>query len=165
MEDLEDQVFALIMLKEPAIRTQLLRKVKRLANQVERANQKFLSTKLFDRATVFNVFAQNIHDARNRRLFDGKSTHATVTKSDHDTLGAPAADTPLSSFAYAVGHSFESVGRYGLEKLDHLHMVSGDGLDESWVRRIFKMFNMDGCRKSLPLRCLTIFKQKSQLPF
>ncbi|EHK48132.1 ankyrin repeat protein [Trichoderma atroviride IMI 206040] len=145
MEDLEDQVLALIMLQGSAIRTQLVRKVKRLANQVERANQKFLSTKLFDRATIFNVFAQNIHDTRNHQLFDGKTPYATVTKNDHDALGAPAADTAFSSLTYAVGHSFESVGRYGLGKLDHLHMVSGDGPDESWVSRIFKMFNMGGC--------------------
>lgn len=155
MEDLEDQVLALIMLQGSVIRTQLLRKVKKLANQVERANQKFLSTKLFDRATIFNVFAQNIHDTRNHRLFDGKPTYATVTKSDHDALGAPAADIALSSFTYAVGHSFESVGRYGLEKLEHLHMISGDGPEESWVTRIFRMFNEDGCRESFSLRFLT----------
>ncbi|UKZ59554.1 uncharacterized protein TrAtP1_000855 [Trichoderma atroviride] len=145
LEDLEDQVLALIMLQGPSIRTQLLRKVKRLADQVERANQEFLSTKLFDRATIFNVFSQNIHETRNQRPFDGEATHDTVTENDYDALDAPAEDTPFSSSTYAVGHSFESVGRYGLKKLDHLHMVSGDGPDESWVRRIFKMFNMDGC--------------------
>ncbi|KAK1244948.1 hypothetical protein MKX08_004577 [Trichoderma sp. CBMAI-0020] len=145
LEDLEDQLLALIMLQGPSIRTQLLRKVKRLADQVERANQEFLSTKLFDRAAIFNVFSENTHEARNQRPIDGEATHDTTTEIDHDALGAPAADTPFPTSTYAVGHSFESVGRYGLKKLNHLHMVSGDGPDESWVRRIFKMFNMDGC--------------------
>ncbi|KAM0512787.1 hypothetical protein ACHAPE_008540 [Trichoderma viride] len=157
LEDLEDQVLALIMLQRPAIKTQLLRKVKRLANQVERANQTFLSTKLFDRAVIFNILTQNIRDTESSRPSDDKTTNATAIKNDYDNLDASAAATPLSSFTYAVGHSFESVGRYVLEKLDHLHVVSGDGSDESWVRRISNMFNMDGCPikisyKSLPLQ-------------
>lgn len=138
-----------MMLQGPAIRTQLMRKAKRLANQVERANQTFLSTRLFDRAAIFNILTQNIRDTGSSRSSDDNTTNATVIKNDPNNLNASAAATPFSSFTYAVGHSFEAVGRYVLEKLDHLHVVSGDGPDESWVRRISNMFNMDGCRESL----------------
>lgn len=129
-EDLEDQLLALILIRGPAIRTQLLKKVKMLANQVERANQTFLSTKLFHRVTIFNIFAQNIHDTTSQEVLD-----------------TPALATPFSSFGYDIGHSFESVCKFVLDKVDHLDMVRGDGPDESWVTRISSMFNIEGCRK------------------
>ncbi|KAK4060966.1 hypothetical protein Trihar35433_9891 [Trichoderma harzianum] len=118
-EDLEDQLLALILIRGPAIRTQLLKKVKMLANQVERANQTFLSTKLFHRVTIFNIFAQNIHDTTSQEVLD-----------------TPALATPFSSFGYDIWHSFESVCKFVLDKVDHLDMVRGDGPDESWVTRI-----------------------------
>lgn len=154
------------MLQSPAIRTQLLRKVKRLAYQVERVNREFLSTKLFDRAAIFNIFCQNVLDNRNQRPFDGKATHTTANQNNHGVLGASTAATPFSNYTYTVGHSFESVGRFGLEQLGHMHMISGDGSEKGWVGRICKMFNKYGYRESPSLCCLTsLCEEKSWLPF
>ncbi|KAL5083315.1 hypothetical protein Trisim1_001767 [Trichoderma cf. simile WF8] len=142
-EDLEDQLLALILLQGPAIRAQLLKKVKMLAGQVERANQTFLNTKLFSRVAIFNIFAQNIHDARNQRSFKDEVTHTRSMKNNLEVLDMPAPATPFSRFGHGIGHPFESVGRYGLNNIDHLHLVRGDGPDEPWVTPILNMFNVD----------------------
>ncbi|KAL7955110.1 ankyrin repeat protein [Trichoderma compactum] len=144
-EDLEDQLLALILLQGPAIRTQLLKKVKMLADQVERANQTFISTKLFSRVTVSNIFAHNIHDARDQRSFEDKATHTRSVKNSQEVLDTPDPVTPFSRFGHDIGHPFESTGRFVLDKVDHLDMVRGDGPDESWVTQVFNMFNINGC--------------------
>lgn len=148
-EDLEDQVLALILLQGPAIRTQLLKKVKILANQVERANQTFLSTKLFYRVTIFNIFTHNIHGAKNQRSFEDNEAYISSMKNNLELLDTPAPAAPFSRFGHGIGHSFESAGRFVLDKMHHLDMVRGDGPDENWVTRILNMFNNNGYRESL----------------
>ncbi|KAK4077876.1 uncharacterized protein Triagg1_3570 [Trichoderma aggressivum f. europaeum] len=144
-EDLEEQLLALILLQGPAIRTQLLKKVKMLAHQVERANQTFLSTKLFYRVTVFNIFAHNIHDAGNQRLFQDKATHTRSVKNNQEVINTPYTATPFLRFGHDIGHPFESSGRFVLDKVNHLDMVRGDGPDESWVTQVFNLFDINGC--------------------
>ncbi|KAL7793938.1 ankyrin repeat protein [Trichoderma afarasin] len=159
-EDLEDQLLALILLQGPTIRAQLLKRVKMLANQVERANQAFLSTKLFYRITIFDIFAHNIPDARNIRSFESHATHTSSMKNNQEVLDIPTPTTPFSYFGHGIGYPFESANRFVLDKVHHLDMVRGDGPDESWVTRIFRMFNIEGCpiklnRQILPLQaCL-----------
>ncbi|KAL6793069.1 ankyrin repeat protein [Trichoderma sp. SZMC 28012] len=155
-EDLEDQLLALILRQGPTIRTQLLKKVKTLADQVERANQTFLSTKLFYRVAIVNVFAHNIHDTKNQRSFEDKETHTRDMKSNQKALNTPAPITPFSHFGHGIGHPFESAGRFVLDKVHHLDMVRGDGPDESWVTQILSIFNIDGCPITLNHRILPL---------
>ncbi|KAJ4859870.1 ankyrin repeats (3 copies) domain-containing protein [Trichoderma breve] len=154
--DLEDQLLALILLQGPAIRTQLLKKVKMLANQVERANQTFLSTKLFYRVTIFNIFTHNTHDVKNQRSFKNKAAHTSSMKNNQEVLDIPTPITPFADFGYGIGYPIESAGRFVLDKVHHLDMVRGDGPDESWVTRILSMFNIGGCPIKLHHRILTL---------
>lgn len=133
-----------------------------LADQVERVNQTFLSTKLFFRVTIFNIFAQNMHDARNQRSFEDKA-HTGSIKNNQVALGVPTPATPFS-FGHGIGHPFESTGRFDLNKVHHLDMVRGDGPDESWVTPILNMFNKEGCRESY-FSIIQIFVTKSHLLF
>ncbi|KAF3074201.1 Ankyrin-3 [Trichoderma lentiforme] len=155
-EDLEDQLLALILLQGPAIRAQLLKKVKMLADQVERANETFLSTKLFYRVTIFDISAHNIPDATKLRLFENKATHTSSMKNDQEVLDIPKPATPFSYFEYSIGYPFESANRFVLDKVHHLDMVRGNGPDESWVTRILRMFNMEGCPIKLNYQILPI---------
>lgn len=163
-DDLEDQLLALILLQGPTIRAQLLKKVKMLANQVERANQTFLSTKLFYRITIFDIFAHSIPDARNIRPFENKATHTSSMKNNQEVLDIPTPTTPFSYFGHGIGYPFESANRFVLDKVHHSDMVRGDGPDESWVTRIFRMFNIEGCREFFYF-IIQIFVIKSHLSF
>lgn len=120
-----------------------------LAGQVERANETFLSTKLFNRVMIFNIFAHNIHDARNQRSSEDKATHTGSIKNDQAVLDIPIPTTPFYHFGHGIGHPFESLGRYGLDNMDHLHLVKGEGPDESWITQVLNTFNVEGCRESL----------------
>ncbi|KAF7554349.1 hypothetical protein G7Z17_g2957 [Cylindrodendrum hubeiense] len=142
MSDLEDQLHKLILLPGPEIRNRVLPKVRNLAVQVNKTNQSFLATKLFDRAVIFNIFTQSVVDSLSQKHID-------------ETIGADGTDlekkeslenavTPFPRYAHFVGHSFEAAGRLRLTNVDHLNHTRGDA-DDEWFSFVSDMVNESGC--------------------
>ncbi|KAH8659968.1 putative ankyrin repeat protein [Xylariales sp. PMI_506] len=147
LDDLEDQLHRLILLPGPDIRTQALKKVKNLARQVMRINQSFPQTKLLDRAVIYNVFSQDVREARQQRPIDTTASEYDETPMNMDEAGAAGeVVTPFTRYVHGIGNSFESSGRIrcDLAGEDHLRLVRGDKAD-SWSRDISETFNTTGC--------------------
>ncbi|SPJ73238.1 uncharacterized protein FTOL_02968 [Fusarium torulosum] len=121
-DDIEDQLHKLLLLPGPEIRNKLFAKVRHLATQVDLANQRFLTTKLFDRACIYNYFVQDV-----------KASLAEIHPTDENItlvngVGSKIGDlnkavTPFSRYAHFVGHSFEASGRQRASPMSHLNLV------------------------------------------
>jgi hypothetical protein len=154
--DAEDQLCKLVLLPGPEIGGRTLSKVRELARQVTRVNQRFLATKILDRAAIFNVIAhpetQPEREYRKRNLADEstvKTTASSLDDMDEDDDIA-AAVTPFSRYAHHHGHSFEGPGWFRLRDVDHLALVRGapSGKFGEWFSWLSGFFNMKGLRKS-----------------
>jgi hypothetical protein len=136
-DDMEDQLHKLLLLPGPEIRNKLFAKVRHLAKQVDLANQRFLTTKLFDRACIYNYFVQDV-----------KASLAETSPIDEnpapvDGVGSKSVDvnkavTPFSRYAHFVGHSFEASGRWRANQMSHLNLVRDEassnlGVISKWL--------------------------------
>ncbi|RGP62916.1 putative ankyrin repeat protein [Fusarium sporotrichioides] len=124
-DELEDQLHKLILLPGPKIKNMTLIKVKNLARQVSRANIKFLATKLFDKACIFNYFIQDIPRSRADNPGCGEATSAG--DDDYADEQIRNAVTPFKRYAHFVGHSLEAAGRSRSEDYSHLDLVRERG--------------------------------------
>ncbi|KAM0514996.1 hypothetical protein ACHAPE_006318 [Trichoderma viride] len=120
-DDLEDQLHKLVLLPGPEIRKKIFVKVRHLAKQVNRANQRFLTTKLFDRACIFNHFIQDVKASRAEGLADDNSTPDDGV--DYENVDLDKAVTPFRRYAHFVGHSFEASGKFRSHHMGHLDLV------------------------------------------
>ncbi|KAF5635889.1 ankyrin repeat [Fusarium sp. NRRL 52700] len=120
-DDLEDQLHKLIQLPGPEIKNMTIQKIKHLARQIESANLRFLATKLFDRATTFNIFIQDAKASLAAKPSDDKSLGADGV--DYEGEDFSKAITPFSRNSHFVGHSFEAAGRWRWDGFGHMDLV------------------------------------------
>ncbi|KAI1370783.1 putative ankyrin repeat protein [Hypoxylon crocopeplum] len=140
LDHLEDQLLKLILLPRPDIRERIWSKVKNLAHQVNSVNRRFLTTKILDRATIFNVFIQSSRDSLKRNLIDNDAANITEL-GGADDLVDPV--TPFPRYAHDAGQSFEAAGRTRLDTTHHVDLVRGDP-DNNWLSSVSGMFNVSG---------------------
>ena len=133
MEDLENQLYKLVLLPGPEIKHQTINKVKTLARQVHRANRQFSATKILDRAAIFNIFSRSMRESFNCCPFDKTSVYFWDVEMYKDD--PPDVLTPFTPYVHSSGQSFESAARFSEVGLDHLDLVRGfdlspqEGLD------------------------------------
>jgi hypothetical protein len=149
IQDLEDQLYQLLLLPGPQINHGRLAKSRELARQVTKINQRFLGTKILDRAGVFNLFTQNESQSRKRCRIDGKDVGGLIptlldSNKEDDTSGPV---TPFPRYSHHVGHAFEAPGRSRLNELDHSALIRGGALDDMWLPWVSSLFNLDGFRE------------------
>ncbi|KAJ9414194.1 ankyrin repeat-containing domain protein [Fusarium oxysporum] len=120
-DDLEDQLHKLIQLPGPEIKNKTMLKIKHLARQIDSANLRFLETKLFDRATTFNIFIQDAKASLAAKPADDKSLGADGI--DYENEDFSKAITPFSRNSHFVGHSFEAAGRWRWDDFGHMDFV------------------------------------------
>ncbi|KAI1128725.1 putative ankyrin repeat protein [Nemania abortiva] len=140
LDHLEDQLLKLIMLPGPEIRERMLSKAKELAYQVDRSNQLFLSTKILDRAVIFDIFAQNSQDS----LSQAPVAHVTDTAEPKNTYQPSDPISPFPQYAHCSSLSFAAATRYRLNSTNHEDLIQGDPNREGWLSTIFNMFNRGG---------------------
>ncbi|KAI1022042.1 hypothetical protein LB504_007370 [Fusarium proliferatum] len=117
-DDLEDKLHKLIQLPGPEIKDKTIQKIKHLARQIESTNLRFLATKLFDRATTFNIFIQDPKASLEAKPADDKSLGADGD--DYEGRIFSKAITPFSRNSHFVGHSFEAAGRWRWDDFGHM---------------------------------------------
>ncbi|KAG5799177.1 hypothetical protein H9Q69_001809 [Fusarium xylarioides] len=117
-DDLEDQLHKLIQLPGPEIKNKTMQKIKHLARQIDSTNLRFLATKLFDRATTFNIFIQDAKASLTAKPADDKSLGADGF--DYEGEDFSKAITPFSRNSHFVGHSFEAAGRWRWDEFGHM---------------------------------------------
>jgi hypothetical protein len=150
IEALEDQIYKLLLLPGPEIAYERMRKSKALAREVTKINQRFLETKMLDRAGVFNFFTQNIRQSREKCRIDGEYPGGLVPiileHDEEDEIPGPV--TPFPRYAHHIGHAFEAAGRLRSNTLDHSMLARGepDGTSFPWMS---SLLNGDGFRESL----------------
>ncbi|KAF5642482.1 ankyrin repeat [Fusarium tjaetaba] len=120
-DDLEDQLHKLIQLPGPEIKNKTIPKIKHLSRQIESTNLKFLATKLFDKATIFNIFIQDPKASLAAKPADDKSLGADGI--DYEGEDFSKAITPFSRNSHFVGHSFEAAGRWRWDDYGQMDFV------------------------------------------
>lgn len=148
MSSLEDQLHKLILLPGPTIGSNVLKKVKNLAYQVNRVNQEFPATKHLVRTTIFNIFTDKAHKIQEEvatQNGDGTLTQPEVGAGDGDD-GAPEPVTPFLQFAHRSSHPLEAVTAIRWNGADHLDLVRGDSSDW-WIEKVSNMLNKSGLCK------------------
>lgn len=142
----------MVLLPGPEIGDRTLSKVRELARQVTRANERFLATKILDRAAIFNVYTQNLRKSRKQNPADENIAEGTVPGPDGSSKKEEAADpvTPFPQYAHHYGHSFEAVGKFRLPDVDHAALIHGkeSGVSGDWFPWLSNLFNVVGFRKS-----------------
>jgi hypothetical protein len=151
IQDLEDQLYQLLLLPGPQINHGRLAKSKELARQVTMINERFFGTKVLDRAGIFNLFTQNSSQSREKCRIDGKDAGGLIptllhTNEEEDT---PGPVTPFPRYAHHIGHVFEAAGRSRLNGLDHSAFTRGGAPGAMWLPWISDLFNVDGFREFL----------------
>lgn len=150
--DLEDRLCKLVLLPGPEIRDRTLSKARELARQVTRVNQRFLATKILDRAAIFNVFTHPEREDMKQNPVDEGTVKAKGPGPDDmgqdDDMADPV--TPFSRYVHHYGHSFEGAGRARLLDVDHLALVRGEPSRKlgSWFSWLSTHFNAKAFRKS-----------------
>ncbi|UKZ79628.1 hypothetical protein TrVFT333_007388 [Trichoderma virens FT-333] len=131
IKDLEDQILQLIQLPGPhTIKNFPMEKANCLASQVNRINQTFSSTKLIDRAVIFNIFTQTS---------DETSDHDCSLANDWGNHGTPNAlkvVTPFRGSAHSIGLPYAAVGVFALRTIGRLDLVKGGTQDEDWPSQV-----------------------------
>lgn len=136
----------LILLPGPEIKNRVLPNVRNLASQVNMINQRFLGTKILDRAATFNIFTQSVRDSLAQKPIGDDTIGADGTDlTKEENLQNPV--TPFPRYAHLIGHSFEAVGRFPCTDIDHVKHVQGDA-DNDWNLAVSEIFNVPGCSKS-----------------
>ena len=155
MDSSWDQLHQLVLLPGPEITNNVSNKVRELSRQVIKVNEAFLLTKMFDRATIFNVFS--LHARRNAKgepapiyAMDGSVRNTNFQALISEDAWYLNAIAPFPRHAYLTGHSFECFGRHRFREYHHAEFVS-PSLDEGgWLISLPDIFNRPGCRKSKP---------------
>ena len=139
----------MVLLPGPHIGDGTLSKVTELARQVTRINQRFLATKILDRAAIFNMFIQNKLDGKKENRIDGNNMGAAAPDVDGTDEDDDAADTvtPFRRYTHHLGHSFETVGRFRIDDVDHVALVRGEP-NGVWFPWLSDVFNVPGFGKS-----------------
>ncbi|EHK17447.1 uncharacterized protein TRIVIDRAFT_66366 [Trichoderma virens Gv29-8] len=131
IKDLEDQILQLIQLPGPhTIKNFPMEKANCLASQVNRINQTFSSTKLIDRAVIFNIFTQTS---------DETSDHDCSLANDRGNHGTPNAlevVTPFRGSAHSIGLPYAAAGVFALRTIGHLDLIKGGTQDEDWPSQV-----------------------------
>ncbi|KAI1099976.1 putative ankyrin repeat protein [Jackrogersella minutella] len=140
LDQLEGQLLKLMLLPGSDIKRNILSKVKNLARQVNSANQRFLATKILDRAVIFNIFVQSKRDSWEQNPVDDDVASIMVPR-NKDYPSDPV--TPFPRYAHHIGNSFDATGRLRLNEMDHLDLIRGDPKDH-WFSDVSKIFNVDG---------------------
>lgn len=108
-------------------------------------NERFLGTKILDRAASFNIFTQSVGDILAQRpTGDGTIGAVATNPTKQDNLQDPVNSFPR--YAHSIGHSFEAIGRFPCADIDHVKLVQGDA-DSGWNLAVSGMFNVPGCSK------------------
>ncbi|KAH6984406.1 putative ankyrin repeat protein [Ilyonectria sp. MPI-CAGE-AT-0026] len=139
MSSLEDQLHKLILLPGPTIRSNVLKKVKNLAHQVNRVNEEFPATKHLVRTAIFNIFADK---ARNLKEENATENGEEVGAGDgDDDVSGPV--TPFLPFVHQSSHPLEAVTAIRWDETDHLDLVRADS-SGWWIERVSGMLNNSG---------------------
>jgi hypothetical protein len=139
----------LVLLPGPDVGDRTLSKVRELARQVTWINERFLATKILDRAVMFNVFTQNERASQKQSPLGENTVDATATGPDvrdgEDVAAGPV--TPFPRYSHHLGHSFEAAGRFRVSDVDHLALIRGESGGENWIARLSALFNRESLRK------------------
>ncbi|KAF4333733.1 ankyrin repeat [Fusarium beomiforme] len=127
-EDLEDQIYKLVLLPGPDVKKKTLTKVKHLAEQIDRINKRFLTTKLLDRACIFNFISQSITNSLADKAPDDESEAADGGNYDKHDWSKTV--TPFRRYTHFIGHAFEASGRFRYGEISHLDLIRDEGSSE-----------------------------------
>ncbi|KAL6918825.1 hypothetical protein FSST1_002851 [Fusarium sambucinum] len=125
IDDACDQIYKLVYLPGPDIKNGTLSRVKHLAEQTERTNARFVTTKLLDRACIFNILSQNVTDSLAKKADD-----EVVEGADGFNYNAKDWSQTVAPFrrnAHFIGHSFEAGGRLRNNNINHLDLIRDEG--------------------------------------
>ncbi|KAF5709137.1 ankyrin repeat [Fusarium globosum] len=125
-DDAEDQILKLVLLSRPDIRGRDLMKAKYLAEQTDQINKRFLSTKILDRACVFNMISQSAIDSLSYKAADDQSEAADGCS--YDITDPNTAVTPFRRNTHFIGHAFEASGRARSDTINHLDLIRDEGI-------------------------------------
>lgn len=120
-----------------------MRKIRNLAQQVDKINLEFLDTKLFSRLVSINVFHL---DALKTDESSDNQTDGTTDPSSTVMELPTAPASPFSRYTLTMHHSFSALGVFSQEAISHADLVRGDGdrdEDDSWVFVVKERFNSD----------------------
>jgi hypothetical protein len=147
-DDLEDQLCKLVLLPGPVIRDGIPSKVKELARQVNLVNHRFLTTKLPDRAAIFNLFTDIVPKQQKSELVDEKTAETAALNPDSSDQDGRAPDpvTPFTRIVHHIGHSFDAAGRFARDDVDHNSLIRGEPSGK-WLSLLSDLFNVDGSRE------------------
>ncbi|KAJ8131775.1 hypothetical protein O1611_g1848 [Lasiodiplodia mahajangana] len=145
------QLVRMMLFPGPEITDELWTKVTHLAHQIESVNQHFLGTKIFDRATIFNIFTQMRPDSlKQRSLGDNAGNISELGIADEQANSI----TPFPRYTHTIGHSFEAAGRNQLYIQNHIDIVRGQLLDDKWFDLVSSNFNVSGSLIEVDYRIL-----------
>lgn len=146
---MEDQLFALMSLPGPPVRTRMVQKISNLAHQIERINLEFLESNVLDRAVVVNITLapeQEINDVAREPQTEQHITAGEIKADEQKTDHPTALCRPFSTYTGLIFHNLESFYTLCLEKTDHLCLVRGSDTGEStpahWVSHFSDLFNV-----------------------
>lgn len=150
-----DQLHQLVLLPGPEITKNVSNKVRELSRQVINVHEAFLSTKMFDRATIFNLFSLHTRRAEKGEpapiyAMDGSVRNTNFKDVDSEEAWYLNAIAPFPRHAYLTGHSFESFGRHRFNEYHHAEFVSPSLDDGRLLTSAQDTFNRPGCRTSNP---------------
>ncbi|KAG8674131.1 hypothetical protein FPOAC1_000094 [Fusarium poae] len=135
--DALDQIYQLLFLPGPDIQRGVSRIVEHLTEQISLTNKQFVTTKLLDRACIFNIISRSITDSLTE-IADGRNY-------DKVRAWSKATVTPFHRYSHFIGHSFESSGRVHQRTVNHLDLIRDEGC--SALESFSKRFEMTGFSK------------------
>ena len=145
--DAEDQLCKLVLLPGPEIEDRTL-KVRELARQVTGVNERFLATKLLDRASIFNIYTQVERSSQKPNPVDETIVEATALSSDaRDEEDMVDPVTPFLRHTHTLGQSFEAFGAGRVTDADHVTLVRGE-VNGGWFAYLTERFHVNGRRES-----------------
>jgi hypothetical protein len=149
-DDAEDQILKLVLLPGPEIKKGALTKAKYLAEQIDETNKRFLSTKLLDRACIFNIISQSVINSLLYKAADDLAESSDDYEYDPTDPGFIKTVTPFRRNSHFIGHSFEASGRVRRDLISHLDLVRDEGSEELDTFQL----EMTGFSKPCPLQRL-----------
>jgi hypothetical protein len=143
--DALDQLYKLVFLPGPDIKRGVSRKVEHLTEQISLTNKQFVTTKLLDRACIFNIISQSIVDTMKDIADANKLEGADGRNYGKDRTWSNATVTPFHRYSHFIGHSFESSGRVRQHDINHLDLTRDEGC--SALETFSERFEMAGFSK------------------
>ncbi|KAL6364057.1 hypothetical protein LRP88_03490 [Fusarium phalaenopsidis] len=133
IDTLKDELHNLISLPGPDIKNGVMRKIRNLAQQVDKINLQFLDTKLSSRLVSIKVFHL---DALKTDESSDNQTDGTTDPSSALMELPTAPASPFSRYTVTMHHTFSALGVFSQEAISQADLVRGDGdkdEDDSWV--------------------------------